>query len=175
MNLRTAISDYKENGLRVLHGIERFYQNLTLSQAIEYAASGADPNGKINSHQRRIGIKRLRKSAAILKRYASEIKRARSFSELFIITEEVKTANRGLGDLWSYDTALRIAFNRGPSFRPQAVFIQAGVTKGVKKIFPQKKPAGRALPIQIFPKPLQKLEAFEIENFLCIWGRQKKG
>jgi hypothetical protein len=171
MNLRRDIADYKENAFRRLQTIERFYQRLSLIQAIEYAASAADPEGKINPHQRRIGIKRLRQSAKIIKNYTSEIKRAKSFADIFLVTEEIKEENRGLGDLWSYDTALRIAFNRGRSFSPQAVFIQAGVLKGVRKIFPDKRMTSRTLPVKIFPMPLQKLEPFEIENFLCVWGK----
>jgi len=70
-----------------LHIIKRFYQSLSLSQAIEYAASAVDPEGKINPHQRRIGKKRLRQSAGFLNYYASEIKRAKSFADLFAVTE----------------------------------------------------------------------------------------
>jgi hypothetical protein len=173
MNLRTDIADYKENAFRRLHTIERFYQSLSLIQAIEYAASAADPEGKINPHQRRIGKKRLRQSAKILKKYTSEIIRAKSFADLFVVTEVIKEENRGLGDLWSYDTALRIAFNLGKSFKPQAVFVQAGVVEGVRKIFPKKRMGSRTLPVTIFPRPLQKLEPFEIENFLCVWGKMR--
>jgi hypothetical protein len=171
MNLRTDIAEYKENAFRRLQTIERFYQSLSLNQAIEYAASAADPEGKINPHQRRIGKKRLRHSAKIIKNYTSDIKRAKSFADLFVVTEVIKEENKGLGDLWSYDTALRIAFNRGRSFNPQSVFVQAGVIKGVKKIFPTLRMTTRTLPVAKFPKLLQRLEPFEIENFLCIWGK----
>jgi hypothetical protein len=80
---------------------------------------------------------------------------------------------RGLGDLWSYDTALRIAFNRGSAFYPQAVFVQGGVLKGVRKIFTKKPLKGRTLPLEMFPKELQQLQPFELENFLCIWGKAR--
>src|SRR5450755_3565958 len=108
MSLRSDIAEYREHALRRLYTIKRFYEGLSLIQAIEYAASAADPEGKINPHQRRIGKKRLRQSAKILKNYTSEIKRAKSFADLFMVTEVIKEENRGLRDLWSYDTALRI-------------------------------------------------------------------
>ena len=174
MSLLTDIADYIENDMQRLHIIKRFYQSLSLSQAIEYAASAVDPEGKINPHQRRIGKKRLRQSAGFLNNYASEIKSAKSFADLFAVTEVIKEENRGLGNLWSYDTALRIAFKLGEPFHPQAVFIQAGVVKGVKKISPKEPITSRTLPVSKFPNALQKLDPFEIENFLCVWGKPSK-
>jgi hypothetical protein len=68
---------------------------------------------------------------------------------------------------------LRIAFNRGTAFYPQAVFVQRGVMKGVRKIFTTKPAKGRTLPVDTFPKELQVLKPFELENFLCVWGKEK--
>jgi hypothetical protein len=101
-----------------------------------------------------------------------EIQKAKSFIDLFAVTEDIKSSEKGLGDLWSYDTAMRLAFNRGRLLYPRVVFIQAGVVKGVKKIFPQKRLRERNMPVTVFPKTIQQLAPFEIENFLCVWGRQ---
>ena len=171
MSLQSEIADYRENELRELHELVRFFKSLPFHSAIEYAASGVTPHRKIHPHQRGIGVKQLRQSAALLREYNSAIRKAKSFAHLFFITEAVKSELKGLGDLWSYDTALRMAFNRGKTFFPQAVFVQRGVMKGIKKIFKKMPVKQRTLPVKIFPKEVRSLKPFEIENFLTIWGR----
>jgi|GEM_PF-1811851 len=172
MSLHSEIADYRENEMRELHELVRFFKSLSFHSAIEYAASGITPHRKIHPHQRGIGVKQLRKSASLLKEYTSVIRKAKSFEHLFIITEAVKSEMKGLGDLWSYDTALRMAFNRGKTFYPQAVFVQKAVMKGIKKIFSKMPMMQRALPVKIFPKDIRTLKPFEIENFLSVWGRR---
>jgi hypothetical protein len=172
MSLQSEIADYRDNELRELHELERFFKSLSFHSAIEYAASGVTPHRKIHPHQRGIGVKQLRQSATLLKKYTPVIRKARSFANLLVITEAVKSDLKGLGDLWSYDTTLRMAFNRGKTFYPQAVFVQKAVMKGIKKIFSQMPVKQRTLPLKIFPKELQSLKPFEIENFLSVWGKR---
>jgi hypothetical protein len=171
MSLQSDIADFRENELRELHELARFFMSLSFHSAIEYAASGVTPHRKIHPHQRGIGVKQLRQSAARLKEYSSAIRKAKSFADLFIITEAVKSTQKGLGDLWSYDTALRMAFNRGKTFYPQAVFLQKGNMKGIRKIFLRMPVKQRTFPVKIFPKEIRSLKPFEIENFLTVWGR----
>jgi hypothetical protein len=171
MSLQSDIADFRENELRELYELERFYKSLSFHSAIEYASSGVTPHRKIHPHQRGIGVKQLRQSAALMKKLTPAIRKARSFSNLFIITESVKSDLKGLGDLWSYDTALRISFNRGKTFYPKSVFVHRGVTKGIRKIFSKMPIRQRTLPLNIFPKEIQSLKPFEIENFLTVWGR----
>jgi hypothetical protein len=173
MSLASDITDYRDGELRELHELQRFFKSLSFAAAIEYAASGVTPHKKIHPHQRRIGVKRLRQSATILKKFTPFIRKAKSFADLFVITETVKSDMKGPGDLWSYDTALRMAFNRGKTFYPQAVFVQGAVVEGVKKMFSKIPMDGRTLPIKIFPKEIRQLRPFEVENFLSIWGRKK--
>jgi hypothetical protein len=165
------VTQYREGELRELHELERFFKSLSLTAAIEYAASGVTPHRKIHPHQRRIGVKRLRRSAALLKKFTAAIRKAKSFAGLFLITETVKSDMKGLGDLWSYDTALRMAFNRGKTFYPKAVFVQQGaVMKGLKKIFLKIPMKGQILPMKIFPPEIRQLMPFEVENFLSVCG-----
>jgi hypothetical protein len=172
MNLASDIADYREAELRELHELQRFFKSLSFAAAIEYAASGVTPHRNIHPHQRRIAVKRLRQSAALLKNFTAFIRKAKSFADLFVIAEAVKSEVKGLGDLWSYDTALRMAFNRGKTFYPQAVFVQGAVMKGVKKIFSKIPMSGRTLPIKIFPREIRQLKPFEAENFLSVWGKK---
>jgi hypothetical protein len=166
MSLQSEITDYRETALRELQEYERFYKSLSFPAAIEYAASGVTPHRKIHIHQRKIGVKQLRQSAVQMKKFTPYIRKAKSFEELFMITEAVKSNMKGLGDLWSYDTALRMAFNRGKTFYPKAVFVQGKVMRGVKRLFMRITEKGRTLPVKIFPKEIKQLKPFEIENFL---------
>jgi hypothetical protein len=171
MSLQSDIADYRDNELRELHELERFFKSLSFHSAIEYSASGVTPHRKIHPHQRGIGVNQLRQGALVLKKYTPAIRKAKSFADLFIITEAVRSQLRRLGDLWSYDTALRMAFNRGKTFYPQAVFVQKTVKKGIKKIFhkiPLRQPT---LPLKIFPREIQSMKPFEIEYFLSVWGK----
>ncbi len=101
MALQSEIADYRENEMRELHELMRFFKSLSFRSAIEYAASGVTPHRKIHPHQRGIGVKQLRQSAILLKEYTSAIQKAKSFAALFIITEAVKSRLKGLADLWS--------------------------------------------------------------------------
>ncbi|HET7002158.1 MAG TPA: hypothetical protein VFI33_12640, partial [Puia sp.] len=87
MSLQSDIADYRENELRELHELVRFFKSLSFHSSIEYAASGVTPHRKIHPHQRGIGVKLLRQSAALLKEYSSTIRKAKSYAHLFIITE----------------------------------------------------------------------------------------
>jgi hypothetical protein len=172
MSLQSDIADYQENELRELHELARFFKSLSFASAIEYAASGVSPHKKIHLHQRRIGVKRLRKSTAILKKHIPVIRKAKSFADLFVITETIRLYMKGLGDLWSYDTALRMAFNRGKTFYPRAVYVQEGSMKSVKRIFSNILIKGRVLPMKLFPKEMRVLKPFEAENFLTVWEKR---
>ena len=172
MSLQSDIDAYRETELRELLELERFFKSISFPSAVEYAASGITPHRKIHPHQRRIGVKRLRQSVDMLKKNLPAIRKAKSFADLFKITKRVQLELKGLGDLWAYDTALRMAFNRGKTFYPQAVFVQAGVLKGVKKIFSKILVNGPTFPMKVFPKEIQTLKPFEVGDFLSVWGKK---
>ncbi len=172
MSLQSDVDAYREAELRELHEMERFFKSLPFLSAVEYAASGITPHRKIHPHQRRIGVKRLRMSVDLLKKNIPVIRKAKSFADLFKITESVQLELKGLGELWTYDSALRMAFNRGKTFYPQAVFVQGGVLKGVKKLFSKILVNGRTFPMKVFPKEIQSLKPFEAEDFLSVWGKK---
>lgn len=152
---------------------EYYYSELTLVEAIEKSAKGIDSNGKFRRHQFRNGKLKCQKGYAELMKYFRLIQKCESFEEIFQITEVVTVNIKGLRNLWSYDTALYISFNKG--YAPKEVYVQRGVRDGVKKIFPAHHQIQhcRSLPRKIFPKELHKLKPYEVENFLCIWGAGK--
>lgn len=123
------------------------------------------------SHQRRVGFKVANSGYELLKQREDDLIRCRSFEEILVITDEVSKQIYRLGPLWSYDTALRIGFQM--EIYPKNVYLQAGVKNGYKKVFNQN-PNNRFEEKNKFPKELQILEPYEIENFLCIWGNDKQ-
>ena len=131
MTLREEVTNYKNESMPVLEEILRWYQKKNIDTAIQCAAEALNPNGTINSHQRRIGAIKLAQGAQSLIRLKNKIRKCISFEEIFMLTEEIRLQSYGLGDLWSYDTALRIGFNLKKY--PRKVYIQAGVIKGAKK------------------------------------------
>ena len=129
---------YRAEHLGALHQAAGFYRGLAFRDAVEYAASAAGPHGNIQPSQRRVGVRRLRRSAKLLLKRLEDLRRARSFADLFQVTESVRRDIQGLGDCWSYDTALRIAFHLGPVFYPQAVFLMRANRGGIRKLFTRK-------------------------------------
>ena len=172
MDLFKTVIWYKEEALPHLTQTKEFYEKLELETAIEFASIGKEPNGKMHSHQRRVGYRKGMLGADELARKIEEIKRCTSFDDIFSITETVKKDIYRLGDLWSYDTALRIGFNL--KIYPQQVYVQCGVVKGIKKVLSGRIPKERCVPTSIFPSELQELKAYEMENFLCIYGKDKE-
>lgn len=169
MGLKADIDKYIRTSLQQLKVTEAIYKKMNLSDAVIRSASARTTLDKIDSHQRRIGKVLLTKASNELMMKINLIRKCKTFADIFEITESVKKAIYGLGDLWSYDTALRIGFNM--DIYPKDVYVQAGVRKGVTKIFTQKRIKGRCFPLSIFPSEIQKLKPHEVENFLCVWGK----
>jgi len=178
MSLSKDIEEYKDTSLINLNKIRKYYESLDFDDAIKKAAQGKNPDGGLNSHQYRLGYDLCERSSRIISKdeYKRRIYKAKTFIDIFQVTEEIRMNTPKLGNLWSYDTALRIAFNkdRDENMLPNKVFVQCGVKKGVKKILNGKLPKGRSLPVDIFPEEVQKLKPYQIENFLCVWGSLKK-
>ncbi|MBS1597315.1 MAG: hypothetical protein JST75_03760 [Bacteroidetes bacterium] len=178
MSLSEDIGHYKNTSLVNLNRIRKYYESLAPDEAIKKAAQGMDPDGELNSHQHRLGYHLCDLSSKIIlsKEYKIRIHKAKTFMDIFAVTEEIRLATYKLGDLWSYDTALRIAFNKhnNENMLPDTVFVQCGVREGVKKIFNGRIPKGRSLPVDMFPRELRQLKPYQIENFLCTWAGAKK-
>ncbi|UGS21837.1 hypothetical protein [Flavobacterium cyclinae] len=173
MNLKEDIQTYIEANGKHLQNVKTAFENFDLKETIEKAAKAIDPtnDNKMFSHQRRVGYKVAYSGYESLKERENDLRNCRSFEEILEITNEVSKQIFRLGQLWSYDTALRIGFQK--KVYPKNVYLQAGVLKGYKKIF-NRNPKDRFEEKNKFPKELQILEPYEIENFLCIWGNNKK-
>lgn len=169
---KKQVENYQISSGKYLQKIKLAFENFDLNIAIEKAAKAIDPtnNSKIFSHQKRVGYEVATKGYDELKHQEEELKQCQSFEEILSITDEIAKQIFRLGPLWSYDTALRIGFQK--KVYPKNVYMQAGVKNGYKIIFNQN-PKERFVKKVVFPKELQVLEPYEIENFLCIWGKVK--
>jgi len=171
MNLIDELTKYFSSHLPRLEEMRSYYQGLTLESAIKNAAAGIESEEKMSSHQYRIGKKKGVIAANEMLKYKRTLSACRTFEDIFKITEQVKNSIVRLGDLWSYDTALRIGFKL--DILPAEVYVQSGVVDGVKKALNGKRPKGRSIPLSIFPEKFQQLTPYQAENFLCIWGKEK--
>jgi hypothetical protein len=155
-----------------LHDLLDGYQSATFPEALKAAFHGKYPPngmnaGKRHPHQRRISNEALQQWAAKLGKAQARIQafRGQAFEDLFDFINEQASAVSGLGPLMVYDTALRIGANID-CLPKDWVYLHAharipGVGSGVRRIKKSKLP--EAL------KALEDLDAYEIEDFLCIY------
>lgn len=171
--LEQAINDFIDSGnLDYLNKTREYYKQLSIVEAIRQAANGLTiekDSPVFHSHQFRIGKAKCLEGYRALAGFEVELIQAKNFKEIFTIIEEVKRQTSGLGDLWSYDTALRIGFNKG--MLPQEVYVQSGVVKGAKKVLGLEKIQGRHLPLTKFQKELHVFPPYQLEFFLCRYGK----
>ena len=169
--MKQTIQQYKKGVGRHLQNVKIHFESISLSEAIEQASKAIDlTNNKMFSHQRRIGKIKAAEGYELLKYKEVDFKECTTFEDIIAIIDEVMSNVPRLGNLWSYDTTLRIGFHL--RIYPTDVYIQAGVVKGYVKLFDEK-PRVRKIAKSEFPL-LSELEAYEIENFLCVWGGEKK-
>ena len=165
------VIQYKTKDGNHLQNVKSHFETISLSEAIEQASKAIDPtNNKIFSHQRRIGKTKASEGYELIKVMELDLKACTTFEEIMLITDEVIKNIPRLGNLSSYDTALRIGFHL--RIYPKDVYIQAGVVKGYVKLF-NKKPMVRKIAKSEFSM-LAELEAYEIENFF-VFGVRENG
>jgi hypothetical protein len=133
----------------------------SLTAAIEVAAL-ADYRGKRHSHQQRLQRVTLEKGRNALLQAKSAIRGARSFDELHSLIESKVSSIKGIGELYIYDTAVRIGVKL--NLLPDKVYLHRGTRQGARAL--GLRGAG---PLQLseLPSEFRKMEAHEIEDLLC--------
>lgn len=141
----------------------------TWARAVERAARAERHNGKMHPHQWHIGRENMAKVKEPLLRLSR--RKFVDFDVLHDVVNEtidhMKSIGQieGIGPLTIYDTALRLGAFRG--VLPDRVYLHAGTLKGVKNlglIVGTKK----SLAMSELPE-FGELEAYEVENCLCIY------
>lgn len=143
-----------------------FFQEMpSIDLAVHYAALAIDERNKRYSHQCRISQPPLKRAKQLLLQVAQRIESCATFHELHTLLNEVLGKIRGLGELYIYDTTLRLgAFCR---LAPEFVYLHRGTRTGARAL--GLNTANGCLTISELPISLQVLPPHEIEDFLCIY------
>lgn len=143
----------------------------TLEKAIRIAALALSPIGKRLSHQRRIPGAVLEQARAVLLANIEHLRSITNFDDLHAKIEDITREIAGIGELYVYDTALRIGAKLG--LKPLHVYVHAGVRQGIRNLGFD--PGLARVPIHDLPSQLQTLQPYEIEDVLCIYKDQIAG
>jgi hypothetical protein len=145
-----------------------FAEMPSLELAIHYAGLATDWRGKRFHHQCRIPRPVLVRATHAMMQAKHRISSCTTFKELLSLLIDLVDHQRGVGELYHYDTSLRIGAYLGLS--PEAVYLHAGARQGAKALGLDAH-EGRVR-VQDLPKPLQVLRPDDIEDFLCICKKQ---
>ena len=169
---QTIIAAYKQDYQHNAAQEQRWFEiQPTLADAVSMAALAQAPSGKRLSHQCRIPGSVLEQARALLMRHLERFEQIRDFDDLHAEIDTLTGNIAGIGELYVYDTALRIGAKLG--IKPKHVYVHAGVREGIRNLgLDPKQPR---IPIVKLPAPFRTLDAFEIEDVLCIYKHQLAG
>ncbi len=145
-----------------------FFRKLPLEQALEFAALAKDSIGKRFSHQRRLTRQCLQQGKQAIMSMRGDFQKATSFEEVLQLVQMVTSKVHGLGELYAYDTALRISAKTG--HEPKHVYLHAGTRVGAKRLGIRTN--CDYVPMAELPEALKLLKPHEVESFLCIYKNQ---
>jgi hypothetical protein len=165
--VREFIDAYRERECNEL----AFFNERSLEEALEFAALAKDSRGKRFSHQRRLTRKSLQQGKQFIMGLHGAFQMAESFEEILKTIRDVTAQVHGLGELYAYDTALRISAKTG--HEPKHVYLHAGTRVGAKRLGISTN--RDYVPMLELPEALQQLKAHEVESFLCIYKNQFGG
>jgi len=172
-SLSGIVSDYvKCHGQKAQKELRYFRRIHAFEDAVTQAGLAIRPDGKRSSHQRRIPKVVLEQATRRLRR--AHLKSAASFDDLI---ERVRMATKvvdGIGELYVYDTSLRL----GAWVRqlPRKVYLHAGTRVGAQALNLDHR--AKSLAPKELPSTLQRLRPYELEDVLCIykdWLGKAKG
>jgi hypothetical protein len=101
-----------------------------------------------------------------------DLQKCKSFHELWQLIRKILGTVTGLGELYIYDTALRIGAYL--NILPERVYLHAGTRTGAKA-FGITSRHTEWLDVDELPAPLKELPPHEVEDILCIYKGDAKG
>jgi hypothetical protein len=144
--------------------LDWFAHQPSLHAAIRTAALAVNSCGKRYSHQRRRTKLALERARGALSKRARAMEKADDFSELFDLIDATLEPIPGLGELYVYDTALRIGAKL--NLFPDKVYLHAGTRIGARALGLR---AAATLDMSELPREFRALKPHEIEDVLCIF------
>jgi hypothetical protein len=97
--------------------------------------------------------------------HQAKLGRAQSFAELIVCIDAAVRSLRGIGELYVYDTALRLGAHLG--LLPHKVYLHAGTRRGARALGLDHR--AESVSLADLPAPLRGLRPHEIEDVLCIY------
>ena len=171
MGIKAIVRNYLKNIRNQAQAeLEWFRQQPDLNKAIEHASLAINSKGKRYGHQRRLKNEALEKARNAILAESKALEKCRSFDELFQLIDSRSRPIKGIGELYIYDTTLRIGAKL--NLLPEKVYLHAGTREGAKALGLDEK--SKAIDISLLPKELQYLEPHEIEDVLCIFKSELK-
>jgi hypothetical protein len=149
---------------------KREIERCSLERAIEMASMGQMSNGKRSHHHYRRSERQLNAGKSALMAVYPQIRNCKNFDELHNLVEKITDKIDGLAELYTYDAAHIIGTRLG--FHPQKVYLHTGTRKGARALGFSS--GLRCLEVSQLPAEIQALKAYEIEDFLCIYGGHLK-
>lgn len=147
-----------------------FHQQPTVRSAIKHAALAINSQGKRYRHQCRLRKATLENARRVLLANSRHIAQSRNFDGLFALLHGLLSSIKGIGELYVYDTSLRIGAKLG--LLPTKVYLHAGTRLGAKAL--NLDGTANALEVSKLPSEFQQLEPHEIEDILCIFKAKLK-
>ena len=167
MNLETIvrhyISNYRPHKQTELNWFRR---QSSLEAAINVAAKAENERGLRYSHQYRITRKAIQEADRLLLEKHDVLERCKSFHELWQRIRIILGTVKGLGELYIYDTALRIGAYL--NLLPDRVYLHAGTHTGAKA-FGIVSRNTEWIDVDELPNILRELPPHEVEDILCIY------
>lgn len=148
-----------------------FEQQPSFEDAVRTAALAQDWRRKRLSHQRRIPGAALLRCKERLLASIPEMRTCKTFEELHETVRRAIAGIRGAGELYCYDTAVRVGARLGKS--PEVVYLHAGARDGAVRL--GFKRSRTTIDPDELPRELRVLEPEEIEDVLCIYKDQLGG
>src|SRR5918912_2175525 len=141
-----------------------FHRQPSLESAIKMAARAENEQGMRYSHQYRITRRAMQAAERILLENHDVLQKCKSFHELWQHIRVMLGTVTGLGELYTYDTAFRIAAYL--NLLPERVYLHAGTRTGAK-VFGIVSRQTEWVDVDELPSPLKKLPPHEVEDILC--------
>jgi hypothetical protein len=170
--LAKLVEEYERKRLPSWKKERAFFRNASRSTAMKHAGLAMWKDGKRLRHQNRISRRALAKAHRALKAVKSKLEGRKNFDALHTLIDRTVRSIKGIGELYVYDTALRLGAGLGRS--PGLVYLHAGPRKAARSLGCIDYRA-KSVPVRCFPVELQALPAAQIENFLCTMRRKFHG
>jgi len=152
-----------------------FRHQASLEETLKVAGRAENCHSKRYQHQRRITRIAIALATETLMELHDRLQQSPSFHELWLLLRAHLKPIRGIGELYIYDTAVRIGayLNRVP----ERVYLHAGTRVGARRfgLLPPREAQRNWLKREELPSILRTLPPSHVENLLCIYKHRWTG